>query len=71
MHVLTVELVYWAIKGNFNYLLKSSSYKGEMCFSNKQHYASLLKKKKKPTELNEDLQMLMPRRKLPATCGLT
>lgn len=42
-----------------------------MRFSNKQHYVSPLKKKKKQTELNEDLQMLMPSRNLPATRGLT
>lgn len=40
-----------------------------MCLSNKQHYVSPLKKT--PTKLNEDLQMLMPSRNLPATCGLT
>lgn len=42
-----------------------------MRFSNKQHYVSPLKKNNKKTELNEDLQMLMPSRNLPATCGLT
>lgn len=54
MYVLIVELVYWVIKGNFNYFLKSFLYKGEMCFLNKQYYVSLLKKKKL-IELNEDL----------------
>lgn len=44
-----------------------------MCFSNKQHYVSPLKKKQNPkrTVLYEDLQMLMPSRNLPVTCGLT
>lgn len=59
MHVLTVELVYWSIKGDFNYLLKNSSYKERrcMCFSNKKHYVSPLKTKKpKPKQNNEDLQ---------------
>lgn len=40
-----------------------------MCFSNKQHYVSPLKKKR--TVLYEDLQMLMPSRNLPVTGGLT
>lgn len=42
-----------------------------MCFSNKQHYVSPLKKKKKRTVLYEDLQMLMPSRNLPVTGDLT
>lgn len=46
-----------------------------MCFSNKQALCKSIKgkkkKKKKRTVLNEDLQMLMPSRNLPATSGVT
>lgn len=45
MHVLTVELVYWSIKGNFNYLLENSSYKGEMFLKQTELCKSFKKKK--------------------------
>lgn len=47
MHVLTVELVYWSIKGNFNYLLENSSYKGEMFLKQTELCKSFKKKKRK------------------------
>lgn len=47
MHVLTVELVYWSVKGNFNYLLKNSLYKGDVVRVSQTSLRKSFKKKQK------------------------